>query len=205
MFIALGDKQRMDRTRYTVALQNDVLKEYVARGTQQIIAYEFGITSTVDPLGGAYYVESLCNHMEREIAAIVQRVDEMGGAVQAIEHRDIQKTITEDASRRQRAYERNERVSVGMNIFPARDEARRQTFRVDSDIECQQVERVRQAKHDRDAGCVREMLAAIRACAADGRNVMPALIDAVKAYAMIGEICAVLKEVYGEYEPDTSF
>ena len=202
----LGGLQDLRCASYDEAMNlpsDDAVK--VAIRTQQIIANEFGITSTVDPLGGSYYVESLCDRMEREIASIMQRVDDMGGALAAIEHRYVQKTISEGAARRQRAYERGERVSVGMNIFPSRDEVRSQTFHVDPDIERRQIESVRQVKRDRDAGRVHEALETLAAFAKAGLNAMPALIDAVKAYATIGEICGVLKDIYGEYEPDTSF
>lgn len=177
----------------------------VAIRTQQILAHEFGITSTVDPLGGAYYVEALSNRMEREIAAIMTRVDELGGALGAMQRGVIQSTITQGASRRQKAYERKERVSIGMNLFPQQSESRRQTFRVDADVERRQVEQVRKVKRDRNPNRARETLAELEERARDGRNVMPPLLDAVKAYVTVGEICGALRSVYGEYQPDRSF
>jgi len=144
--------------------------------------------------------------MERDIAAIMKRVDELGGALGAIECRYVQRTISEGAARRQRAYERKERVSVGMNLFLFDGEARAQTFRIDPEVERQQVERVRELRRGRDGARVHETLAEVAACAQAGRNTVPALIDAVKAYVTVGEICTALKETaYGEYEPDTSF
>ena len=202
----LGGLQDMRCASYDEAMNlpsDEAVK--VAIRTQQIIAHEFGITSTVDPLGGAYYLEALCNGMEHDIASIMQRVDDMGGALGAVEHRYIQRTISEGASRRQRAYERKERVSVGMNIFPSEGDARPQTFRTDPGIERQQIGRVQQLRRERDGARVRETISAVRACARAGRNVMPALIEAVKAYATVGELCAVLREIHGEYEPDVSF
>lgn len=177
----------------------------VAIRTQQILGHEFGITSTVDPLGGSYYVEALANRMEHEIASIMEHIDELGGALGAMKRGYVQKTIAEGATRRQKAYERKERVSVGMNVFPLKAEPRHATFRIEQDVERQQIERLRQVKTERDAHKVREALAELEVCARDGRNVMPALIDAVKAYASVGEICGVLKSVYGEYEPDRRF
>jgi methylmalonyl-CoA mutase N-terminal domain/subunit len=177
----------------------------VAIRTQQIIGHEFGVTSTVDPLGGAYYLETLCERMERDIAAIMKNVEDMGGAIGAIERRYVQKTISDGASRRQQAYERKERVSVGMNLFPFEGETRGRTFGIDSDVERAQIERVQKVKRRRNESSARETLAEVAACAKDGRNVMPALIDAVKAYVSVGEIAAALKGIYGEYEPDTSF
>jgi len=177
----------------------------VAIRTQQILAYEFGITATVDPLGGAYYVEALSNRMEREIAAIMERVDALGGALGAMQRGYVRNTIAEGASRRQKAFDRKERVSIGMNLFPLEPESRPATFRIDQDVERQQIERVREVKAARNADTVREALADLEVRAREGRNVMPALLDAVKAYATVGEMCGVLKSVYGEYEPDRTF
>ena len=177
----------------------------VAIRTQQVLAHEFGITSTVDPLGGAYYVETLANRMERKIGEIMQVVDQLGGALGAMERGYVQKTITAGASRRQQAFERKERVSIGLNVFPVKAETRQQTFRIDADVERRQAERLQQVKQERNQNQVSATLAEVAASARDGRNVVPALLDAVKAYATVGEICGILKSVYGEYEPDRSF
>jgi len=177
----------------------------VAIRTQQILAHEFGVTSTVDPLGGAYYLEVLSNRMERKIDEIMRRVDQLGGALGAMERRYVQNTITEGASRRQKAFERKERVSVGLNLFPTKAEPRKQTFRINADVEQRQIEQVRQLKQQRNQERVSATLMEVGACAREGRNVMPALLEAVKAYASVGEMCSVLKSVYGEYEPDRSF
>ncbi len=177
----------------------------VAIRTQQILSHEYGITSTVDPLGGSYYIEALAMRMESEIARIMQRVEELGGALGAIEHGYIQTTITEGASRRQRAYERKERVSVGMNLFPTEAKRPNQTFLINADSERQQIDRLNQLKRERDGARVSAALTELANCARDGRNVMPALLDAVKLYASIGEMCDALKTVYGEYQPDKSF
>ena len=177
----------------------------VAIRTQQVLAHEFGVTSTVDPLGGAYYVEALANRMERKISDIMQRVDALGGALGAMKRGYIQNTITEGASRRQQAFERKERVSVGLNLFSVAAEPRQQTFRIDANVERRQVERLQQVKQERNQNQVSVTLAELAASAREGRNVVPALLDAVKAYATVGEICGILKSVYGEYEPDRSF
>jgi methylmalonyl-CoA mutase N-terminal domain/subunit len=177
----------------------------VAIRTQQIIGHEFGITSSVDPLGGAYYIETLCLRMEREIARIMERVDQLGGALGAMEQGFIQRTITEGASRRQQAFERKERVSVGQNLFSTKARWPSQTFQIDANVERRQVERLQQTKRERDQNRVAETLSELRTCARDGRNTVPALLEAVTAYATIGEICGALKSVYGEYQPDRSF
>jgi len=143
--------------------------------------------------------------MERKIAGIMQRVDQLGGALGAMQRGYVQNTITEGASRRQQAFERKERVSVGLNVFPVKTEPRQQTFRIDADVERRQVERLQQVKQERNQNRVAAALAEVAASARDGRNVVPALVDAVKAYASVGEICAILKSVYGEYQPDRSF
>ena len=176
----------------------------VALRTQQILAHEFGVTSTIDPLGGAYYLEVVANRMERKIAEIMQRVDEMGGALGAMERRYIQNTIAEGASRRQKAFQRKERVSVGLNLFPVKTEPRLQTFQINADVERLQVERLQQVKLERNQSVVSQTLKALTADAREGRNVVPALVNAVKAYATVGEICGILRSVYGEYEPDRS-
>ena len=177
----------------------------VAIRTQQILSHEFGITSTIDPLGGSYYVEALSLRMEQEIARIMQRVDDLGGALGAMERGYVQSTITEGASRRQRAYERKERVSVGQNLFATKAEWPRQTFRINADAEQQQIDQVTRLKSERNGEKVAEVLVELANCARDGRNVMPALLEAVKLYATIGEMCDALKSVYGEYKPDKSF
>jgi len=156
-------------------------------------------------VGGAYYVEALANRMERKIAEIMQVVDQLGGALGAMERGYVQNTITAGALRRQQAFERKERVSVGLNLFPVKAETRQQTFRIDADVERRQAERLRQMKQERNQNQVSATLAEVAASARDGRNVVPALLDAVKAYATVGEICGILKSVYGEYEPDRSF
>ena len=177
----------------------------VAIRTQHIMGHEFGITSAIDPLGGSYYVEALAMRMQREIARIMQRVDELGGALGAMECGYIQTTITEGAARRQKAYERKERVSVGMNIFPMKAAWPGQTFQINADAERQQIDQLNQLKRGRDQQQVAAVLAELASCARDGRNVMPVLLEAVKLYASIGEMCDALKSVYGEYQPDKSF
>ena len=173
--------------------------------TQQILGHEYGITSTIDPLGGSYYVEALSLRMEREIARIMQQVDALGGALGAKKSGYIQRTITEGAARRQKAWERKERVSVGQNLFATKAVWPSQTFRIDPDAERLQIECLNETKRTRNAQRVGETLAALQRCAREGSNVMPSLIEAVRAYATVGEICGTLKEVYGEYQPDRSF
>jgi methylmalonyl-CoA mutase N-terminal domain/subunit len=143
--------------------------------------------------------------MERTIADIMQRVDVLGGAIGAMESGYVRNTISEGASRRQKAFERKERVSVGLNLFPVKAEPRQQTFQINADVERRQVERLQQLKQKRNQPQVSAALAEVAASARDGRNAMPALLEAVKAYASVGEICGVLKTVYGEHEPDRSF
>jgi len=177
----------------------------VAIRTQQILGHEFGITSTIDPLGGSYYVEALSLRMEQEIARIMQRVEALGGALGAMQNGYIQRTITEGAARRQKAYERKERVSVGQNLFATKAVWPGQTFSIDPDAERQQIERLQKTKRERNARRVGETLAELERCAREGANVMPSLIEAVRACATVGEMCGTLKAVYGEYQPDKSF
>jgi methylmalonyl-CoA mutase N-terminal domain/subunit len=173
--------------------------------TQQILSHEYGITHTIDPLGGSYYVEALSDRMEADISKLMERVDSLGGAVRAIERQYIQSVITDGAIRRQRAFERKERVSVGQNLFATKAELPGTTFRIEPNVEREQIERLQKVKRERNDNTVREALAELETSARHGTNLMLPILAAVRAYATVGEICGILKCIFGEYGIDTSF
>jgi len=177
----------------------------VALRTQQIIAYESGVTESVDPLAGSYYVEHLTNEVERRAMAYIQRIDDMGGALRAIEIGFMQREIQESAYRAQQAVERAEQVVVGVNRFQDdRERPPESLLRIDPTAQQRQVERLHAFKARRDQQAVRRALAAVEAAARDQKApLMPVLLDAVRAYATLGEIHAVLRRVFGEYSAPT--
>jgi methylmalonyl-CoA mutase N-terminal domain/subunit len=171
----------------------------LALRTQQIIAHESGVTNVVDPLGGSYFVEKLTSDMEREAYAYFDTIDRMGGMVAAIEHGYPQKEIAESAYRFQQSVERKEKVIVGVNGYVEEDEPRVPILYIDEGAAERQIGRLQQLRRDRDHAAVQRTLDALKRGAASGENTMPLLIDAVRAYATIGEMCDALREVWGEY------
>jgi methylmalonyl-CoA mutase N-terminal domain/subunit len=173
----------------------------VALRTQQIIAYESGVTNTVDPLGGSYYIEALTKEMEEKAMGYIQKIDAMGGAVAAIEKGFFQKEIADSAYRYQREAEEKKRILVGVNEFTIEEEeCPIELLRIDPKIEKQQVERLQKLKRERDNRKVKEILEKLHYAAEKEENLMPTIIEAVKAYVTLGEITDVLRKVYGEYK-----
>ena len=178
----------------------------VALRTQQIIAYESGVADTVDPLAGSYYVEHLTKEIEERALKYIEEIDAMGGAVAAIERGFMQKEITESAYRFQKAVESKERIIVGVNEFVSEEKAPIKILRIDPEIEKALVERLNQIKRQRNQAKVKEALSRLRGAAErEDVNLMPFVIDAVKEYATLGEICDTLREVFGEYKPPSIF
>ena len=171
----------------------------IALRTQQIIAHESGVTDVVDPLGGSWFVESLTDRIEAEAEALIDRIEEQGGALAAIERGYQQRLIGDAAYRTQQAVERGEQVVVGVNAFVVDHQAAIPTMRVDERAEAEQTERLRKLRAGRDGARVAACLTALRDAAAGSSNVMPRLVAAVEAYATIGEISAALVDVFGEY------
>lgn len=173
----------------------------VALRTQQIIAYESGVTNTVDPLGGSYYVEALTKDMEEKAMEYIQKIDDMGGAVAAIEKGFFQKEIADSAYRYQREVEEKKRIIVGVNEFAIEEEeCPIELLRIDPKVEKEQIERLQKLKRERDNRKVKEILEKLHYAAEKEENLMPTIIEAVKAYATLGEITDVLRKVYGEYK-----
>jgi methylmalonyl-CoA mutase N-terminal domain/subunit len=172
----------------------------IALRTQQILAYEFGVTETVDPLGGSFYVERLTNEIEERAMDYIRKIDEMGGSPRAIELGFIQKEIQEAAYAYQREVESGERVVVGVNRFQVQEPPFKAILRVDPAVRERQLQRLEKIKRERDSERVKRALEGLRKAAEGTENLMPHILEAVKSEATLGEICDVLREVFGEYQ-----
>src|SRR5262249_27903451 len=170
----------------------------LALRTQQIIAYESGVTNVVDPLGGSYFVEKLTKDMEDGALAYFDQIDRLGGMVEAIEQGFPQKEIAESAYRFQQAVERREKIIVGVNDFGKEDEPPFEILYIDESVAEKQLAKLDSLRKRRDSEGVRVALDALRAAARGTANLMPPILDAVRAYATIGEMCDALREVWGE-------
>jgi methylmalonyl-CoA mutase, N-terminal domain len=171
----------------------------VALRTQQILAEESGVTNVVDPLGGSWAIEALTDRMEREARAYIDRIDELGGMIRAIELGYPQKEIAEAAWAYQQQIDRGEKTVVGVNRYQVPEERPPELLRVPLELEAQQVERVRRVKQERNATAASEALARVREAATSGENLMPPLVAAVQAMCTLGEIADVYRDVFGQY------
>jgi methylmalonyl-CoA mutase N-terminal domain/subunit len=173
----------------------------VALRTQQIIAHESGVTNTVDPMSGSYYMEALTNEMEEKAMDYIHKVDDMGGAIVAIEKGFFQKEIADSAYKYQKETDEKKRTIVGVNDFTIEEkECPIDILRIDPKTEEEQVASLQKLKRERDNRKVKEVLEKLHYSAEKDENLMPTIINAVKAYATIGEITEVLRQVYGEYK-----
>ena len=172
----------------------------LALRTQQVIAHESGAALTADPLAGSYYVEKLTDEIEAEARELIARIDEMGGMVRALERRYPQSEIEKSAFAYQQEIERGRRVIVGVNQYVAKDETQPAILTVDAEAARRQVARLHKTRAERDPNAVTRALDAIEQIAGSERNLMPAILDAVRAYASVGEICDRLRGVFGEHE-----
>jgi len=177
----------------------------VALRTQQLIAEETNTTLTIDPLGGAYYLEALTDRMEAAALDYIARIDAMGGMVRAIDAGFPQKEIADAAYRYQLMDDRGEKVVVGVNKYAMREERPISYLRIDESVELEQIEKVRRFKASRDPARVERRLKQVAEACRDGRNVMPVLVDAVKDYASLGEIADVYRQVFGLYREPIIF
>ena len=168
--------------------------------TQQILAHESGAADTIDPLAGSYYVESLTDEVEAEAFEILDEVDERGGMLDAIENQWVQKQIQDVAFDRQREIEEEERIIVGVNKYQVDEEEEMDIEEVAEEEEQKQVESVEVVRQQRDSEAVDAALASLRDAAQGDANLLPHIVDAVKAYATVGEICNVLRDEFGEYK-----
>ena len=173
----------------------------VALRTQQIVAHESGLADVIDPLAGSYYVEAMTNRIEKEAWEYIKKIDDLGGAVAAIEKGYIQKEIQDSAYKWQMDVESGARVIVGVNKFQVEEEAPKNLLRVDASVGEKQKAKVEAMKAKRDNAAVQAALADLKkACSNENENLMPHILSAVKTYATLGEICGVMREVFGEYE-----
>lgn len=174
----------------------------IALRTQQILAYESGVADTVDPLGGSYYVEALTDEIERQVLVYMDGIQKMGGAVAAVEKGYMQREIQAAAYETQLKIERKEDLVVGVNAFTIESEKEPTLHKIDPHLEVEAQERIRAVRAKRDAKFVQQTLDKLRQAANGTDNLMPHMIQAVRAYATLGEICDVLRDVFGEYTPE---
>jgi len=172
----------------------------IAIRIQQILAHELGFTSTADPLGGSYFIETLTTQIERQIYEEFSKVEAIGGAISAIEKGYYARHITDGAFRRQKEFEQGGRVAIGVNKYRTESKIPLGAFRIDPRIEAKQVERLKGVKKERNQNAVRDTLEYVREVAKGDGNLVPPVLEAVRAYATVGEICDVLREVFGEYQ-----
>ncbi|MBK8913513.1 MAG: methylmalonyl-CoA mutase [Phycisphaerales bacterium] len=172
----------------------------VALRTQQVIAEETGVTRTVDPLGGSYFIEALTDEMERQAGAIIADIDKLGGVLPAVERGYFRRSIADSSARFGAEFDRGERVMIGVNKYTDDDSHAIPILRIEDWVEREQVARVRELRRQRDAGRHARAMAALRSAAAAGENVMPALIEASEARATVGEMMETLRSVYGSYD-----
>lgn len=198
----MGGTQSLHTNSFDEALALPTEKSVgIALKTQQIIAHESGATCTVDPLAGSYAVESLTNEIERQAMEYINKIDEIGGMLVAIEKGYPQQQIQDAAYQYQRAVENDDRIVVGVNKFQVEENGEgRDLLRVDPSVGENQKKALQAMKQGRDNVLVKNRLDSIRSAAKDESvNLMPSIIDAVRVYATEGEICGVLREEFGEY------
>ncbi|MFZ3109070.1 MAG: methylmalonyl-CoA mutase family protein [Rectinemataceae bacterium] len=177
----------------------------IALRTQQVLAYESGVAETPDPLAGSYYVENLTNSIEEGALAYIKRIDDLGGAVKAIEQGYIQQEIQDSAYAWQMDVEKNDRVVVGLNKFQVKEDPPKGLLRVDPIVGQNQVAKIKALKARRDGAATSAALDALKKAAEGNDNLMPYILAAVKTYATLGEICDVMRGVFGEYRPSVMF
>ena len=197
----LGGAQSLHTNSYDEALALPSKQAVtVALRTQQILAYESGVGDTVDPLGGSYAIEALTDEIEARAFDYIDRIEAMGGSVQAILKHYFQNEIAREAYQYQRAVEAGERIVVGVNAFTQVEETEVDILKIDEQMVARQIERLRALRQRRKQSRVEETLQALEQAARGDENLMPRILDCVEAYATIGEICRVLRRVFGEYQ-----
>jgi len=202
----LGGTQSLHTNSFDEALAlptEDAVR--IALRTQQVIAHETGVVNTIDPLGGSYYVEHLTNELERQAYDYFERIEKLGGVVEAIKENFFQREIAEASFRYQSEVERGERIVVGVNRYTLEDEPLPEILKIDPALEQQQIERVQALRSRRDTAAVERELARLKAAAAGDENLMPVIVDAAKAYVTMGEICHAWREVWGVWRETPVF
>ncbi len=173
----------------------------LALRTQQVIAHESGVADTIDPLAGSYFIESLTDDLEKKAVEYLDKIDELGGAVKAIESGYQQREIHNAAYTYQQAVEQKKEIVVGVNEFVIQDEQPPDLLKIDPALEQRQQAKVAKVRAERNQAAADKALAAVTAAAKDETNLMPPIVDAVRAYATLGEISDAMREVFGEYRP----
>ncbi|RLB38619.1 MAG: methylmalonyl-CoA mutase [Deltaproteobacteria bacterium] len=202
----LGGTQSLHTNAFDEALSIPTERsEKLALRTQQIIAHESGITNTVDPLAGSFYVEALTNQMESECYNYFKQIEKLGGVISAIEKGYYTRTIADSAFSYQRAIEKGERIVVGVNKFVEQEETDIKLREADSGFEKKKVEALGELRKSRDKNLVKLCINEVREACLGSDNIMPALIKAVKAHVTLGEIIAVMREVFGEFREEAAY
>ena len=177
----------------------------IALRTQQIIGYESGITKTVDPMAGSYYMESLCDEIEEQVWDYLKKIDKMGGALKAIEKGFFQSEIRQNAYRLKKEVDDNERILIGVNKFAEKSEKKHDLLRIDDSLGRKQEKAIKQIRKSRDNKKTEYALSKMQKAAETDENLMPFILDSVLAYATTGEISNTFREVFGEYRPKEVF
>jgi methylmalonyl-CoA mutase N-terminal domain/subunit len=172
----------------------------IALRTQQIVAHESGVTNTIDPLAGSYYVEALTDQIEKEAEEYISKIDAMGGVIDAIEAGYVQTEIQKSAYKFNQELERGERIIVGQNKFQEKEEQKKDLLKIDEKVQRDQVEFLNKIRAQRNNNEVEQKISALKSAATGENNLMPFILDAVKSSASIGEICNAMREVFGEYK-----
>jgi methylmalonyl-CoA mutase N-terminal domain/subunit len=203
----LGGTQSLHTNSFDEALAlptEDAVR--IALRTQQVIAHESGVVSTIDPLGGSYHVEQLTDELERQAYEYFDRIERLGGVVQAIKENFFQREIAEASFRYQSEVEAKQRIVVGVNRYELADEQPIPIHRVDPVLERKQIQRVQTLRARRDSALVDQSLARLREDAGrSDRNLMPAIVDAARAYVTMGEMCDAFREVWGTWRETPVF
>jgi methylmalonyl-CoA mutase N-terminal domain/subunit len=201
----LGGTQSLHTNGYDEALSLPTAEAAtLALRTQQIIGYESGVPAVADPLGGSYYVEALTDALEREALALIEQIDDLGGAVQAIEDGVVQDQIGDAAWQTQQAVERGEQIIVGVNKWNGADETPVPIFYPNETVAQEQAEALRRIRTERNQAAVDAALADVGRAAQGTANLLPPMRDALRHMATLGEICGVLRAQWSEYRPGAS-
>ena len=198
---ALGGTQSLHTNSYDEALALPTEESVrIALRTQQVVAHESGVAETIDPLAGSYFIEAKTNEIENESKKYIEKIDQLGGVVSAIERGYIQKQIQKSSYQYLTDIENDNRIIVGVNKFKVEEDEKPELLKIDLKVQDQQIRKLKKLKTERDAKAVEESLKRLRSVANGDENIMPAIIESVKVYATLGEICDVLRDVFGEYK-----
>lgn len=196
----MGGTQSLHTNSYDEALGLPTEESVtIALRTQQLIAYETGAADVVDPLAGSYYIEKLTDDIEKKVVEYIEKIENIGGMVKAIEEGFVQREIGEASYKYQKEVEKNEQIIVGLNKFKTGSKVKNEILKINEEVEKKQKEKIRKLKENRDNAEVKKNLQKLKNAALNNENVMPYILSCVKAYATVGEISNLLREIFGEY------